>query len=78
MLWAAFMLGFFGFFRAGEFTVPSVTSFDPETHLALSDVAEDNRVNPSLLRVHIKCSKTDHFRRGYTYFWERLATTYAQ
>lgn len=78
MLWAAFMLGFFGFLRAGEFTIPSVTSFDPETHLAVSDVAVDNRVNPSLLRVHIKCSKTDPFRRGYTYSWERLATAYAQ
>ena len=59
------MLGFFGFLRAGKFTVPSVTSFNPETHLAVSNVAV---VNPSLLRVHIKCSKTDPFRWGVHIF----------
>lgn len=58
------MLGFFGFLRAGEFTVPSDTAFDPLTHLALADVALDSHTNPSLLRVHIKCSKTDPFRQG--------------
>ena len=34
MLWAAASLCFFGFFRAGELTVPSQTTFDPSQHLA--------------------------------------------
>ena len=39
MLWAAACTGFFGFLRCAEFTVPSVTSFDPCKHLTLDDVS---------------------------------------
>ena len=33
MLWAAASACFFGFFRAGEITVPSASAFDPSVHL---------------------------------------------
>ena len=62
MLWAACCLGFFGFLRAGEFTVNS--PFNPDIHLVVSDVQADSLVNPSSFRIHIKCSKTDPFRQG--------------
>ena len=62
MLWAACCLGFFGFLRAGEFTVNS--PFNPDIHLAVSDVQADSLVNPSSFQIHIKCSKTDTFRQG--------------
>ena len=62
MLWAACCLGFFGFLRAGEFTVNS--PFNPDIHLAVSDVQADSIVNPSSFRIHIKCSKTDPFHQG--------------
>ena len=62
MLWAACCLGFFGFLRAGEFTVNS--AFDPATHLTLQDLQVDSMTNPSCIRVSIKCSKTDPFRKG--------------
>ena len=46
MLWAACCLGFFGFLRAGEFTIPSLVIFDPSTHLTVNDVAVDSHSSP--------------------------------
>ena len=64
MLKAACCMGFFGFLRAAEFTTPSWREYDKGSQLSLGDVAVDSHSNPSLLRVHIKQSKTDPFRRG--------------
>ena len=46
MLWAACCLGFFGFLRAGEFTLQSLVIFDPSTHLTVNDVAVDSHGSP--------------------------------
>ena len=62
MLWAAACTGFFGFLRAGEFTVPSVGDYDPEVHLSIGDIALDSHSDPSLIRIRIKQSETDPFR----------------
>jgi len=51
MLWAAACTGFL---QAGEFTVPSKQSYDPEIHLNISDIALDSHVCPSILRLRIK------------------------
>ena len=64
MLWAAALLGFFGFLRAGELTVPSDTTYDEGAHLSFSDVAVDSFENPQVMKVRIKASKTDPFRMG--------------
>ena len=64
MLWAASTLCFFGFFRAGEITTPSDSSYDPGNHLSLDDIAVDIPEAPSMLQVHLKVSKTDPFRKG--------------
>ena len=64
MLQAACCLGFFRFLRAAEFTVPSWETFEPGAHLTISDVAVDSHNDPSMLRIHIKQSKTDPFRKG--------------
>ena len=55
---------FFGFMRVGEFTIPAKDSHNKASHLSLSDISVDERDNPCLLRVTIKQSKTDLFRRG--------------
>ena len=62
MLWAACCLGFFGFLRAGEFTVNE--PFDPAIHPTPQDLQLDSTSNPTCLRVHLKASKTDPFRQG--------------
>ena len=68
MLWAAACLCFFGFLRAGEITVPSEAEYDTGVHLNFPDIAVDSKHNPSLIRVHIKASKTDPFRKGIQLF----------
>ena len=64
MLWAASTVCFFGFFRAGEITVPSQGSFNPARHLSWGDVAVDSKVSPKVIRVTLKFSKTDQLGKG--------------
>ena len=64
MLWAAVSTCFFGFMRAGEMTVPSETSFDPSSHLCITDVTIDCIDNPQMVKLYLKTSKTDPFRKG--------------
>ena len=40
------------------------SSFDPAVHLSIGDIQADLLVNPACFKVHIKCSKTDPFRKG--------------
>ena len=68
LLWAACCLGFFAFMRSGEITVPSGVSFDQSRHLTPRDISVDSMVSPSVLRVHLKSSKTDPTRRGVGLF----------
>ena len=64
MLWAAASLCFFGFQRSGKMTVPEGAQYDESTHLSFRDLAVNSRENPRSLKVRLKTSKTDPFRRG--------------
>ena len=75
MLWATCCLAFFGFLCISDFTILSVTSYDPKCHLSMKDVAVDNRDNPRLLQVAIKQSKTDPFRRGVNIYLGAIDST---
>ncbi len=68
MLWAAVYLGFFGFLQTGEMTVPSDTGFDPKTYLTPKDLSFNFPRRPTVMRVTIKSSKTDPFRKGMDIF----------
>ena len=57
-------MAYFAFLRSAEFTAPNLGSFSPSIHLGLADVAVDSMLSPSCLRLRIKASKTDPFRRG--------------
>ncbi len=52
----------------GGFTVPDDSSLDPSVHLYWGDLAVDNPVNPAVLSVILKASKTDPFRKGITLY----------
>ena len=64
MLWAASTLCFFGFFRAGEITVPTHDAYDSRRHLSWGDIAIDNVADPQVLQIHLRVSKTDQLGRG--------------
>ena len=61
MLWAAAIMCFFGFLRAGEIVAPPSSGFDPSIHLSVGDVSVDSHSAPSYLAVSIKVFKTDSF-----------------
>ena len=66
MLWAAACTAFFGFLRIGEFTSPTVSTFDSSVHLAVSDISVDHPRDPTALFIRLKQSKTDQLRKGVT------------
>ena len=64
MFWAPCTLEYFDFLCATEFTVPNLPSFSPLIHLTVQDIAVDAPSSPLCMRIKIKASKTDPFRKG--------------
>ena len=73
MVWAACCVCFFGFLRAGEIVVPSLSAYDPSVHLSFGDVTLDSREALTLAQVTIKASKTDPFRKGVAIYLGRTS-----
>ena len=73
MLWAASVLCFFGFFRAGEITVPSSKAVDSRCHLSWGDVTIDDPQDPKMLKIFLKRSKTDQLGKGSEIFIGRTS-----
>ena len=48
--------------------MPDCGSYDPTVHLSIADIATDHPKRPTFLRVTIKRSKTDPFRKGVDVF----------
>ena len=71
LLWAACSVCFFGFFRAGEITVPSRVSFTSNRHLSWGDVCVDSITQPGMVKVHLKFSKCDQLGKGVDVFCGR-------
>ena len=74
MLWATCCVTFFGFLRVGELTLPDDGSYDPGVHLSFADIAVDDSGSLSFVRVSIKQSKTDPFRKGVNLFLGRTGS----
>ena len=55
-------------------TVPSDDGFDPNTHLAPQDISVDCPHRPAVMKVTIKTSKMDPFRKGIDLFLGRSET----
>ncbi len=64
ILWAACCMDFFGFLRAGEFTVSSLSAFDPASHLTSQDIQAGPHENPTHVRLHLRKSQRDPFCRA--------------
>ena len=74
MLWAACCMVFFGFMRAGEFTCRSANTPSDDT-LSVSDKSIDSRVNPQVLIVRLRHSKTDPFGAGVNLYLGHTGNT---
>ena len=70
MLWAACLLGFFGFLRSGEFT----SSPRSPHNLEPTDIAVDNRSDPTYITVKLRRHKTDQHGIGTTIVIGRTGT----
>ena len=75
MLWAASVFCFFGFFRAGEITVPTQAAYNPRRHLSWGDVSVDNTKDPQILKVVLKFSKMDQLGKGAEVYLGRTGCT---
>ena len=64
VLWAVCCTAFFGFCRLGELLLSSQSAFTPRRHLAWGDMAVDNQQTASMVRYHLKQSKTDQAGQG--------------
>ena len=62
---------FFSFMRSSKIGAYSESDFYPTRNLNTQDVAIDNLANPQILKVCLKCSKTDPFREGSDIFLAR-------
>ena len=48
--------------------MPADTGYDKDVHLNMADISVDSIKDPSVVRVRIKASKTDQFRKGVDIF----------
>ena len=55
-------------------TTPDDGGYDPGAHLSFSNIAVDDPTSPSFLKVRIKQSKTDPFRKGVDLFLGRTGS----
>ena len=74
MLSAVCCIAFFGFLRVGELTVPGDNTYDPAVYLSYTDITVDNPNNPRVIKITIKQSKTDPFRKGIDLYLGRTFT----
>ena len=66
MIWVAFTLAFFAFFRCSEFTYQGTTLYSPSFDLSVSTVSfEPNLACPQRMSVFLQSPKTDTFCRGH-------------
>ena len=75
MLWAAVCTCFFGFMRSGEMTLPSESAFEPSSHIGFKDVTVDDISSPRIVKIRLKTSKTDPFRKGVEIVFGRTHTS---
>ena len=65
LLWAVCCTAFFGFFRLGELLLDSSAAFNLRSHLAWGDVSVNDQAAPTVVKIHLKQSKTDQAGKGF-------------
>ena len=78
VLWAVCCTTFFGFFRLGELLHSSPSEFNPRLHLSWGDMAVDSPREPTMVRFHLRQSKTHQFGRGVHIILGKTGWTFAR
>ncbi len=68
MLWLRQASASLGLWGQGKSLFPEGNTFDEATHLGVGDLAVDSKTAPTTLRVRLKVSKTDLFRKAVDVF----------
>ena len=67
--------------RSGELTVQTGSIFDCTVHMTPRDITVDDLHRPTMLKIHVKSSKTDPTRKGVDLFvgrtWNSLCPVVA-
>ena len=63
MFWAVCCTAFFSFFRMGEITAQSIRG-NGDHWIQLKDIAIDNHTNQTVIKLHVRSSKTDQPGKG--------------
>ena len=71
ILWAACCTAFFGFFRMGEITSATTRGQQHDRGVMVDNVAVNNPHNPTMVKIHLKCSKTDQYGKGFDIYMGR-------
>ena len=74
MLWAACCTAFFGFFRMGELTSLTVDGRSPRHCVLVENVAVNSVQNPSIIKIHLRMSKTDQYGQGVNIYLGRTGS----
>ena len=64
MFWTACLLAYFGFLKSAEFTILSLSAFNPSHHLSVCGIAAEVPLNLPCLQICIKASKPDLLWKG--------------
>jgi len=74
MMWAICCTAFFGFLHCSDFTIPSQLIYNLAAHLLIEYLAIDSTTTPAVVKLTIRQSETNTFRKGVDLYLGKTET----